>query len=176
MQSPEAFVVGYNPVPTAGRVARARSQVKWNAWSLVFLVALVLGYHYLLPGGGWRQTLISFGVGFAIWLGFFIWRVVALRRARQALERIGTGEAFRIDHSGIHAAEQTMAWPQITDVKAVARATGDGPDFVVEHTGGRYAVPLSFLDAMPGSIDSALRAYSGGRRGMDLAGLDSLLS
>ena len=179
MQTPEAFVVGFNPVASATRVAKAQSQVKWSLWMLVPYVGFGAVYWWLGSGPGRvRTVIISLVVSFVIWLAFLIWRLVNLRLARAALARVGAGEAFRISHSGITIAEsgEQIAWGDLAEVKAIGRPAGAGPELLMKHRGGAYQVPLSFLDAMPGSIDSALRAYSGGRRGLDLNELDSVFS
>jgi hypothetical protein len=179
MQTPEAFVVGFNPVASATRVAKAQSQLKWSLWMALPYAALGVVYYWLGSGPGRMTTVISsLVVSFVIWVAFLIWRIVNLRVARAALSKVGAGEAFRISHSGLTlaATSEQIAWHDIAELKAVGRPAGAGPELQVKHRGGTYQVPLSFLDAMPGSIDSALRAYSGGRRGLDLGELDSVFS
>lgn len=179
MQTPEAFVVGFNPVASATRVAKAQSQVKWSMWMLVPYLGLGVVYYWLGSGPGRMKTVVTaLVVSFVIWAAFLVWRIVNLRLARAALAKVGSGEAFRIAHAGLVIAEsgEQIAWGDIAEVKAVGRPAGAGPELLVRHRGGEYRVPLSFLDAMPGSIDSALRAYSGGRRGLDLNELDSVFS
>ncbi len=176
MQTSEAFVVGYSPVATAGRVARARSRLKGNFISLGLLVAVgvVLWFTSNQPDRV-RYIATTMSIGAVIWVGYLVWRLLSLRAARKDLARVPSGEALRFDHQGIRTADPalTIAWPQVVEVRAAGRTTGAGPDLQIEYAGGSYAVPLSFLDAMPGSIDSAMRAYSGGRRGLNLSALDN---
>lgn len=176
MQTSEAFIVGYSPVATAGRVARARGKLKGTFISLGLLAALgVVLYFTTGQADRLSYILTTMTTGVVIWVGYLIWRLISLSRARRDLARVPSGEALRINHAGITTIEpaQTIAWPQIVEVRAAGRSVGAGPELVIEHAGGNYAVPLSFLDAMPGSIDSAMRAYSGGRRGLNLAALDN---
>lgn len=179
MQTPEAFVVGHNPVASATRVAKAQSQLKWSLLMIFPYLGLGAVYYWLGSGPGRTRTVVaSLIVSFVIWLGFVIWRVLNLRSARTDLSRVNSGEAFRINHHGITLADggEQIGWNDIAELKAIGRASGAGPELFIGHRGGSYKVPLSFLDAMPGSIDSALRAYSGGRRGLDLGELDSVFS
>lgn len=176
MQTSEAFIVGYSPVETAGRVARSRSKLKGNFISLGLLVVLGVVLWFTSPSANRLQyVLTSLTIGFVIWVGYLVWRLISLSRARKDLGLVPSGEAFRINHEGIttvHPAE-TIPWPQIVEVRAAGHQRGAGPDLEVVHSGGNWTVPLSFLDSMPGSIDSAMRAYSGGRRGLNLSALDN---
>ncbi|WP_203568181.1 hypothetical protein [Aestuariimicrobium ganziense] len=177
MQTPEAFVVGHSTVSSAGRVARSQAMLKRTFFSLALFLGIVVVLQFV-SDQGWtaRSILVSLIPGLVIWAAFLVWRLVSLRSARADLARVGSGEAFRIDHAGIHLADsgQVVGWGQISELKAEGSLRGAGPLLVLDHAGGRYQVPLSFLDTLPGTIDSALRAYSGGRRGLNLSNLDSL--
>lgn len=179
MQTSEALVVGYNPVHTAGRMARAQTRLRRSLVTVGFIVVLniVLWFVYGQDQGA-RVFLLGAIPSAIIVIGLIVWRLIVLRSAREALADVGSGEAFRIDHGGITVIQgdkrQPISWDTIREVKAEGSSTGSGPNFVVEHSQGRYAVPLSFLDALPGTIDGAMRAYSGGRRGLDLSQLDSI--
>lgn len=187
MQTPEAFIVGYSPVRAAGRVARAESLMR----RAVLSVAIYLGISAIV----WWTTRnqISFTqflwggvIGAVLVLGFIIWRWVELRSARRSLGRVPAGEAVRIDHRGLHLdgdaepgshdgrVPTTFDWSGLKDIRAAGTKVGAGPNMVIEHQEGAWEVPLSYLDTLPGTIDSAIRAYSGGRRGLDLSGLDSI--
>lgn len=183
MQTPEAFIVGYTPVPAAGRVAQAESLMRRALLSVViYMVLAVVMWIFLREQLGLRAFLLGGVPAAVIVLGFVVWRFLALRSARSALGRVPAGEALRIDHRGVHVdgtadgsrTPATFAWSSISDIRAGGKRTGAGPDLVIEHPGGQWSVPLSWLDTLPGTIDSAVRAYSGGRRGLDLSGMDSI--
>lgn len=178
----DAFVVAWNPVPTASRVATASRSLRMSlVSSLLFPVVILVVW---LATGRSNQILVTLAlVSLAISAVFAIARIVRLAAARRALARVPRGDAMRIDREGITvtsleespgAAPTFLPWLQVTGVRAAGKSTGVGPDLVVSYPGGQWRAPLSFLDALPGTIDSALRAYSGARVGLDLSGLDAL--
>ena len=65
-----------------------------------------------------------------------------------------------------------VPWEQVAAVVGRGRSLGRGPSLVVtRHDGPAWSVPLSFLDAQAGTIDNAIRVFSGGRKGLDISGL-----
>lgn len=182
MQTPEAFIVGYTPVRAAGRVARAESLMRRALLSIVLYVAISVGlWFWLRHELSLGQVLIGGIPSAAIVLGFVVWRWLELRSARKSLAAVPAGQALRIDHRGItvDAGKQTDGarsydWTGLSALRAGGTRVGPGPQLIVEHAQGKWAVPLSYLDTLPGTIDSAVRAYSGGLRGLDLSGLDTL--
>lgn len=177
MQTPEGFIVGHSTVSSASRVARSQGALRRTFLSLLVFLGIVAVLQ-LVSADGWtmRSVLVSLVPGLVIWAAFLAWRLVSLRSARADLARVGTGEAFRIDHQGIRLADtgEVIGWGDIREFKVDGSARGAGPLLVLEHTRGRHVVPLTFLDTLPGTMDSALRAYSGGRRGLNLANLDQV--
>ena len=179
MQTPDAFVIGYSPVRAAGRVAKAESWVRRAVWSVViYIVISVALYIWLRNDLSTWQVLLGFIPSAAIVAGFVIWRYTELRSARKSLARVPAGEALRIDHEGIRVdgsgSPQQFGWPGLSDISVAGRKLGAGPDLHVRGEQSDWKVPVSYLDTLPGTIDSAIRAYSGGRRGLDLSGMDSI--
>ncbi|MGD7733064.1 hypothetical protein ACQCX5_08885 [Propionibacteriaceae bacterium G57] len=186
MQTPEAFVVGYSPVPAAGRVARAESLMRRAGLSVVIYIVITAGlYWWLRDQLSLWQVLLGGIPSAALVLAFVIWRWVELRAARKSLGRVPAGEAVRIDHRGVRVGDGTsdpiwFEWPAMSDIAVAGRKIGAGPDLIVNGTfpngGGHqtWKVPISYLDTLPGTIDSAVRAYSGGRQGLDMSGMDSI--
>ena len=179
MQTPEAFIVGYSPVRAAGRVAKAQSLRK-RAWlSVAIYVAISVALWWWLRDqlSTW-QILLGFIPTAAIVLGFLVWRFLELRSARRSLGKVPAGEALKIDHAGIHVdgsgAPRSFDWASLQEVSVSGRRLGAGPDLSLTGGQGVWKVPVSFLDTLPGTIDSAIRAYSGGRRSLDLSGMDSI--
>lgn len=117
-----------------------------------------------------------------VWLGLsLVWLIISIvgfARAKRDLALIEQGPALVISPAGIrlHAPrERQLGWHEISSVRVAGMSLGAGPDLVIGGEEELGRVPLSFLDALPGSIDSALRAYSLGRVSLDLSSLDSLL-
>ncbi|WP_257478223.1 hypothetical protein [Acidipropionibacterium jensenii] len=66
-----------------------------------------------------------------------------------------------------------VRWPEVAEFAVLGSSLGAGPVVRLVDSGGhRWEVPVSWLDALPGTIDSAARAWSGGRTGLDVTGLD----
>lgn len=188
MQTPEAFIVGYTPVRAAGRVARGESLMRRALWSVLIYVAITVGLWFWLRDQLTLTQVLLGGIPSAvIVLGFVVWRWVELRSARRSLASVPAGEALRIDHRGLavragsnggEGADQPkfFDWTGLSALRAAGSRVGTGPNLLVEHAQGAWSVPLSYLDTLPGTIDSAVRAYSGGLRGLDLSGLDTIFS
>lgn len=67
-----------------------------------------------------------------------------------------------------------MSWDDLDRFAVQGTGLGEGPALVVtDRAGHRWQVPVSWLDERPGAIDSAALAWSGGRRRLDVTGLDS---
>lgn len=175
MSQPE-LVVAYNAVPTASRVARARQTLVFRAISAVVSLAIVI-FLLRVVGQDWAATVrwgtfLVWGVVTAVW---FALSIISLVRARADLQRVGVGPALVLSPQGVQIDGRRFTWPEVAAIKVVGSDVGAGPRFVVEPVSGESAsIPLSFLDAMPGTLDSAARAYSLGRHGVDLARLDSM--
>lgn len=175
----ERFAAGLTPLPTAARVSRARAGLRWRIGTTVVSVALLIAFYFF-----WGRDLSSsWLIGFAVlWLGSSaFWLAVSawqLHSSKQDLASIQEGVAFYLDPRGIelvypHAA--VLPWSEVTALKLVGRNRGPGPKVVIEARGESHAsVPLSFLDAAPEVIDSAVQAYSLGRVRLDTAALDSI--
>ncbi len=171
----EEFVVGYNPLPAAERVAHyrqaVRSRLVWLGVGLVVVVAIYLWQRDILD---LMTTVLLFvaGLGFSVmWvlLSAIQWMV-----ARRQLSRVNTvqGVALRIREEGIDIGDQQLTWADVARVHTAKGPLGIGLLLAVTDTQGQTtSVPLTYLDSMPGTLDSAIRAYSGGRRWLDTSGL-----
>lgn len=179
MQTPEAFIVGYSPVRAAGRVAKAQSLRK-RAWLSVAIYAAisVALWFWLRDQLSTPQILLGFIPTAVIVLGFLVWRFIELRSARQSLGSVPAGEALKIDHQGIRVDgsgnPQQFDWAALQEISVSGRRLGAGPALSLISAQSTWKVPVSFLDTLPGTIDSAIRAYSGGRRTLDLSDMDSI--
>lgn len=177
---PGTFVVGYNPVPTANLVSTRRTRALMRFGSLVITVAINVLFLYLTrdQGGAWRWWVA--GVSTAISVVYLVVSLIQLWRASRALARIGHGRALQIRREGVLFDPQGRAVfipaDQIEFVGTGGRAPVPGSNLVIRTTDGtRFRVPLMYLDAMPGTLDGAIRAYSGGRLELDVSSLDSML-
>jgi hypothetical protein len=92
---------------------------------------------------------------------------------------MATGPALRVDPIGVvlddSGRAQRIAWPQVGVIGAKAHADLAGNELVVSRPGlADWRVPFRFLDVMPGTIDSAIRAHTMDERTLDLTRLDKV--
>ena len=188
MTPAERFAVALTPAPTAARIARQRSVLRLQViFALVFGAVLLLVWlgPVFLPEDA-RQAVQGALPSWSLPALAVIWAVptlvrivatvVSLKRAKQDLASLGRGVGLYIDGSGVefvHPEQVRARWAEITALKISGRSWGAGPRLV---SGREVAsIPISFLDAMPGPIDSAARARSMGRIGVDASDMDRLL-
>lgn len=192
------MVVAFNPVPAAGRVARhqaTRLRLALEALVVVVVGALIWAVsRKSFNVGTLLGMLLSWLVLFLI---LFVIQSLRLRSARKALLTIDEGTALRIDPAGVAVRRSLrdtrgsragfsdvatdprepeldlVAWDGVSRLAVLGTSMGAGPVLRVEDDAGhRWEVALSWLDALPGTIDSAVRAWSGGRQGLDASALD----
>ena len=175
-----AFVARYTPMPMAGKVASLRRRSKAQAIGVLISAAIALAIWYFTKDqiGGWRWLLI-FSVAFSILL--LITTLLRLWRCNRLLGKIPKDAALRIDPLGLVLSDQKgvkrVNWDQVSKIRAKARPIMPGPDLVVEQQdGSSWKVPFLYLDVMPGSIDSAIRAHNQGRRTLDLTSMSKIIS
>ena len=173
----DEFRVAYNPVPTAARVAALSARLKRSVLngvlSLAFWVVVFWWQRDRSPGLAWGIL----GLGLVVSLALFAGTAAAWLVARRDLAGVGTGDAIVIDADAITGIRPgggavRIPWEQVSAVVGRGRSLGRGPDLVIaRHDGPAWSVPLSFLDAQAGTIDNAIRVFSGGRKGIDLSDL-----
>lgn len=176
----EQFAVALTPLPTAARVARHRGAIRWRIISAIISVAILIAIVYFFNPGwsrGWIIALfVLWGLSTAIWLGLSFY---ALHRAKKDLASITHGDALRISRQGmeyLHPEPRRAEWGRISSLKITGPSFGAGPNLVMEVDGEPPAkIPMSFLDAMPSAIDSAVSAHSLGRVRLDVSDMDRML-
>ncbi|GEM_PF-2398887 len=185
------FVVGYTPVKMANQVAtmgvKLRSMVMGTLFSAVIWTA-VWWWQRASWGSPWLLL-----VGYAISLAGIVWAAFQLFAARRALGRIPVGEALRLTADGMVAhtldgQRVQLGWHEVRQVGVWGHEVGAGPRIKVlvprtnqprrfwqrpSSPAVAWQMPLYYLDALPGTIDGALRAFSDGRQGLDVTGLDT---
>lgn len=172
-----AFQANFTPVQLASQAARYSSGLKRNVGTLV-VAGVIFGVLYLVqdPMNELARSLLLWFMGFGAVLAAV--SGVQLAWARRLLGKLGQGMAIRIDPAGIHLATDAgpvaVPWAQISAVAAKNHQKLPGPELVVKglDKGQQWKVPFSYLDVMPGSIDSAVRAHTQGRMQLDLSALD----
>jgi hypothetical protein len=171
----QELVVGYNPLPAAERVAHYQGLVRSRLiWLGIGVVLLLLLWFWMRDQLDAAQTIWMFVIGLAfsgIWL---VLAIVLYFSAKRGLDRINAtqGYAIRVDPQGIEVAGKTVAWPEVAAIATVRRGLRGQPQLTLRDTAGvTSSVPITFLDTLPGTLDSAIRAYSRGSQWIDTSKL-----
>jgi hypothetical protein len=174
------LVADYDPAELAEKVSRRRRLVRSRLTSLaitvVLMIALYLWRGQELQGAGFFAV---YGLVFGVSLVWFLATLITYRRARSALAGMGTGTAIRIGPPGIQVAGLAAPWSQVSAVTTVNLGRGPamwarGAALRLQLLDGRRAdLPLDQVSVLPGTLDSTVRAFSGGRFWVDLGALES---
>lgn len=168
-------VFGYDPSAALARVAQRRRALWQRLVSLLISLAIgvALWYFYGAQLGDVGPWVIAFPAATGT-----LWLVVALIGwlvARSDLKRLGEGAALAVSPAGLWAAGESLDWAQVGGLRAASRWLGRSPDLILEGRDGRAVrLPLDYLDALPATLDSAVRALSGGRCWIDFSRLDDV--
>jgi len=170
---PEQLIIGFNPMAAANKVAYLGSQIRsrliWLGVSIVLCIVIWRWQAEVVSGEviGWL-----FGIGIAYSLIYLLIGIFNWQRAKSALAAISPGVAATVDRQGIWMQGTGMAWPQIAKVAITPGRFGGSPNLVVRRVDGPAVdISLALLDALPGTIDTAVRAYSGGAQSLDTSKL-----
>ena len=165
----------YDPVPTRQRIARLKRLVRSRLISLG--IALVL----LIVVGVWQHRNFDSPLIVITYVAVISLSVAAVlvtfglyRRSHRPLSTLGEGIALRIDRGGIELAGQGASWREVSELAVRRAGWGFSPDLeLTRRSGSPVRLPLDQIGALPATIDSVARAYSGGRHGVDLTALDN---
>lgn len=181
------FTVGVDPRALDERAAALRSRLLRQAISAAVgtVISVVLFMSLGLVGGGssgGAPSMITVLVLVAPALYGWIRLAVELVRrhdTRRAQGLVEPGPVLRVERPGLVLRNgnrlEYLRWEQISSVRGVRRFDLPGPELRVERADGTYwAVPFLLLDAKPGEIDAAVRAYAGERFGLDMGACDDI--
>ena len=103
---------------------------------------------------------------------------VRVATASILLSRMPEGPVLRVDPLGMVVDDdkngpERLVWPAIDLISGRPRSALPGPELVIGRSGRSvWSVPFMYLDVMPGTIDSAVRAHTQDRRELDLSPMD----
>ena len=172
------MLVSFSPVALAQRTAKLLRQVWFRVFGLVLSVVISVVWYVLVAP---ERDSILFWLLIAsvvLSLGRLVFAIVQQRLARRATSRIPLGPAFQIDNQGVVlstiAEGERLDWAQVRQIAGRNRHLAPGPVLEVSWPDRSWTVPIIALDAPPSVIDSALRAFSLGRFGLDLSSVDDI--
>lgn len=175
-QDSAELVVGYDPTPAHDRAERWQRMVRSRLISLGISVVLLIVVFALQRDRLMQHpvpTFVVYGVVLLVAIGWLVGVMIAARLARRAAAEVGSGVALRVTRSGLEFAGQPIGWQQLAWLGVVKGSWPTGPLLqATRGDGAVVAVPLEQLDVRPATLDTTVRAYSGGRFGVDLSALD----
>jgi MFS family permease len=167
----------------ARRLSQVTAIVALGPWLLTWVAWLVLGGTVNSASGiyGWLNDS-------TIWLWLGLIAICAVTLSLATLQTIDLAilaaslqqrPALRIDPLGLVLDEVAgpvrVPWASVRGIGAQAQSLLPGPQLRVRRDGAPdWLVPFSFLDVMPGTIDSAIRAHTHDQHVLDLAQLDQI--
>lgn len=173
------MLVSYSPVAMAQRAAGFR-KLLFRQWFGVFISAAISGLWWFFFRPETFSFLFWLLIGSVVLsLVRVVVTIIKLRRARKTTSQVPLGPAFQIDNHGVVLATtpdgERIGWPEMRVVAGRGKILNPGPRLEFAWGAGRsWSVPIIVLDAPPSVIDSALRAFSLGRFGLDLSSVDEI--
>jgi len=148
--------------------------------------AVVLLVQVRLNSYAWLPTVAGWTGDLGMWLLLALVTITLVTLATSTLQVVALTvfaatlvgrPALRVDPLGLviddAAGPTRVHWPDVVQLGAKAHTPLPGPELWIKRVGGPdWFLPLGFLDAMPGTIDSAVRAHTANRRTLDLARLN----
>jgi len=129
----------------------------------------------------WQRDRVAAGAFAAVYLlvigasvAWVVGTLIAYRRAKAELDRVGQGIAVRIDPGGMSVAGLAVGWAEVAKIDTVKSGFGREPALRLTTTDGREArLGLDQVVVYPATLDSTVRAFSAGRHGVDLNALEN---
>lgn len=100
---------------------------------------------------------------------------VALVRWRFAVRErrdVGVGPALVVGRFGLELDGRRHDWSAVQRIGTRRKRFYASPLVQVQAAGGSQDLALEHLDVLPAALESAVRIFSGGRQGVDLAAVD----
>ena len=171
------LVLPYDPTALAETVRRRRRGLVVRLVSLgISLVVLAAIYAWqwdtISAQGGPYWVFPAIGLTVAL-----VWTAVVLvgfLRVRKDLRTAPDGIAVRMGRPGVVVGTAFARWSDVEGLEVVPGGLGRSDRLRLRtHDGQTGLVPLDQVVVAPATLDGTARAYSAGRRGVDLSRLDN---
>ncbi|HET9648664.1 MAG TPA: hypothetical protein VFP34_10585 [Microlunatus sp.] len=170
----EELAVDVDVERVAQRAERRRRLFRSRLISLGITLAIVIGFAVWLRSRGQPAGLWLSAVVVVISVGWAAMSYMIYRRARRELAELRPGTAIRVARGGVEVAGLSSPWSAVASITTVKGGLGRSPRLVLTLRDGRTSsVALDHVTVLPATVDSTVRAYSGGRHGVDLTALDT---
>jgi hypothetical protein len=169
------LVVSYDPGPLTEKVERRRHLIRSRLVSLAITIALLaLIYAWQREAMQGAGFVIIFAVVLGISLAWLAATIVLFVLAKREMRTIGSGVAIRVGPPGIQVAGLGAPWSQVAAIDTTKGGIDRGPRLRLRLIDGRHAeVPLDQVTVFPATLDTAVRAFSAGRHGVDLSAVEN---
>ena len=166
--------VYFRPGQAAGRVQGARRALIRRAVATGVLVVVIAVLGVCLPD---IRPYVGWFIGFSVAGGLVgaAFDLVIWRRAIKDAARAADGLALGLNREGALMGQVWYPWAEVGTMRVTPGRLGSSArlEIVGRSPGAPNWLPLAYMDAMPAWLDSAVRALSAGRVGVDLSRLDS---
>lgn len=175
----DELVVPYAYERVEAEVARRKSIMLMRVVSLCITAVILIGLQI------WRQVrdvdsavfgwpyFLALGVSIGLSLSFLGYAIVRWLQARKRAAALRPGPVLIIARPGVELSGEQVPWSMVTGLQARSQRFG-GDVFIVHRDGAPpLQIPFDLLDVAPSSLDSAARAFSGARVGVDFAKMDN---
>lgn len=173
----EELVVEYASGPAVERADRWRRLLRMRLISLGITVVVLTGL-FLWQRDRFSENpvpmIMIYAVALLIAIGWVVGSWLAYRRALQIARDVGEGVVLRVGRGGLEFAGRRFGWADVTTLRTAKGRWPSGPVLEVARSDGEVvAVPLEQIPVLPATLDTTVRAYSGGRHGLDLSAVDA---
>ena len=166
--------VYFQPEVVAMRLARAKSSLVWRLVSpavLAVFFGIMWAVNPAQVGGyaPWFVVALLVSVAVSATIG-----LVTLFNIRRDADHAGAGLALGLNRDGALMGQSWFDWADVATMAVQPGRLGRSDRLMLTARDARTEwVPIAYTDAVPGWLDPAVRALSGGRVGVDLSRLDA---
>ena len=171
------LLLPYDPVKLAETVRRRRRRLVGRLIGLGISLAILGGIY------AWQRRAISeqggaywvvTGIVLALSMIPLLVVLLGFLRSRAELRQVPPGIAVRMGRPGVVVGTAFARWGDVVALEVVPGGPGRADRLRLRTQDGRLGVvPLDQVDVHPATLDGTARAYSAGRRGVDLTRLDN---
>ncbi|MGC3953927.1 MAG: hypothetical protein QM804_06685 [Propionicimonas sp.] len=170
----DEFGIYYQPEAVAAKVARARSKLLWRLGSMVVFILIGLGVRFAYPEQFGSSALWFVGSVLVFGLILGSWEIVQLFAARSDARRVTPGLALGANRAGLLVGPEWFGWGEVGGLVVRPGRWGGSSRLVATGRDQRSReILLDYTGVLPGTLDSAIVALSGGRARVDLSRLDA---
>ena len=171
------LLLPYDPTLLVETVRRRRRRLVGRLVSLGISLAILGGIyvwqHRSIREQGGAYWVVT-GIVLALSLVPLLVVLLGFLRARKELRAVPPGIAVRMGRPGVVVGTAFARWSDVAALEVVPGGVGCADRLRLQARDGRLGVvPLDQVVVHPATLDGTARAYSAGRRGVDLSRLDN---